>query len=125
MNRSIRERTFLLASLLVPALAILCLAWRADAQPGGMRFEKIWRCSKCGGNLGNGVVPPSTCPRCKVKLRAPRNDWTPDSPESNFLRPQGSEPSSEGWSVGRFIAIFVGVAVVAGLGFYVMKDWGA
>lgn len=125
MQRPTVLRLFLLAAVLVPVLAIFGLSWRADAQPGGMRIEKIWHCSKCGGSLGNGVSPPSTCWRCNAKLRAPvkNDDWYGNSPRTPAAGRQAKDSSKDGWSVGRFIAVFIGIAVVAGLGFYVMKDW--
>src|SRR5262245_32824398 len=126
MRRSFALRPFLLAAVLIPGLAILGLSRRADAQPGGMRIEKIWVCSKCGGSLGNGASPPSTCWRCNAKLSAPttNDNWYGDSHRSRDSGRQSRDASKdEGWSVGRVFAVSIGIAVVIALGFYVMKDW--
>ena len=124
MQRARAIRFSLTASLLAVIIAIVGPSWRADAQPGGMRMERVWFCSKCGGSLGNGVNPPSTCWRCNAKLRPPaNNDWFQGPrPAESRPHPQGAA-SDEGWSVGHFLAVLVGIGVVVGAGFYVMNDW--
>ena len=56
MLRPFRFRLCLLVVLLVPGAAIVGAGLQADAQ---VRFEKSWRCSRCGGYLGNAVKAPT------------------------------------------------------------------
>ena len=89
-------------------------------------MEMQWRCSKCGGNLGSGVNPPSSCPRCNAKLRSPHRTTDYDSP--SYRRPS-SQPSkaapqeSSYW--GKGVAIAITLLALGCLGMIVMKDWGA
>lgn len=124
MNRRTWQRTCLLAILILPAIAILGMAWRADAQPGSPHFEMQWKCGKCGGNLGNGVNPPSSCPRCGVKLRSYRNtSW--DGPAANAPRSRAAETAKESSSPwGKAVAIAVAGLGIVVLGLIVMKDRG-
>lgn len=122
MNRRSSSRLCLVATLLLPATAILSAACWADAQPGGMHLEKVWKCSKCGGNLGNGVNPPTSCPHCNTKLRAPRTANWPDSPAPNYPRTQAPAADAPSSTTGRIVAfLIIGLAIV-GLGFIVMRD---
>jgi hypothetical protein len=35
---------------------------------GGPLFESIWKCGKCGKEVGRGNFPPANCPFCGVRL---------------------------------------------------------
>jgi hypothetical protein len=54
---------------------------------GGMgpRFERVWKCSRCGGELGRGLRPPDRCPHCGARIinGVPNGPLTGDRPGPN------------------------------------------
>lgn len=70
MVRPLVLRVSLVAIFLAGALALFGVGVEAQAQPPGWRIERSWKCRKCGGHLGNGVKPPTTCHHCETKRAA-------------------------------------------------------
>jgi hypothetical protein len=103
----------LLALLIVPAVAVIGLGLDACAQRGGPSFEKIWRCGKCNGYLGNGVHPPASCHHCNARI-SNGGPWG-----NNSARDQNSKERSP---VASMIVVLVVLALAVGLGFYVMNS---
>jgi len=120
MNRPAWLRLSVLTALFLPAAIIFGVALEAQGQ---MQFERIWRCSKCGGNLGNGVQAPPSCPHCGIKLRSARdNNWygPPQKPAAG--RGSGSGRESSPWATSAVVALVILGAV--GLGIVVMNSGG-
>ncbi len=119
MHRSLWFRACLLASLLVPAAAVMSLGL-AEAQ--GVRFETVWKCGKCRGYLGEGDVAPTYCPHCKSKLSGIRSSWMSDAPAAKTAKPKSgtSEESTAAEKIA--VVVVVGLAVV-GPAVFVMKSW--
>ncbi|MCI0683927.1 MAG: hypothetical protein L0Y71_17610 [Gemmataceae bacterium] len=116
MNRTPWRRAGLLAALILPALVVLGAALDAQAQP---RFERIWRCSKCGGNLGNGVQAPPSCPHCGVRLIGGRdNSWY--GPRQTRKPSSGDKQNSSPIATAAVIVVVILAAV--GLGVLVMNS---
>ena len=123
MNRPAWLRLGLLAALIVPAAVVFGVALEAQAQPGG--FERIWRCSKCGGNLGNGVQAPPSCPHCGVKLLSARdNSWYGPN---QARKPSGAGNSGKESSspLATTAVIVVVILAALGLGVVVMNGMGS
>ena len=117
MIRPLSSRVFLFALLLVPAEALFDVGPDARAQrSGGPIYEKTWRCSKCGGFLGNGVSPPSSCHHCNAKISNstyPTSDRRPSS---------GTSKSKDGTPVSGAFVLIVIVVVAVGLGVFIMNS---
>lgn len=122
MNCPSRLRLGLLAALVLPAAVVFGVALEAPAQPG-TTFERQWRCSKCGGNLGSGVQAPPSCPRCGVKLIGARdNNWYGPSQAKKPSASGGSGRESSPLATTAIIVVVILAAI--GLGVVVMTGTG-
>jgi hypothetical protein len=121
MNRPAWLRMSLLAALILPAAIVFGVAFEAQAQ---MEFERTWRCSKCGGNLGNGVQAPPSCPHCGVKLIGGRdNNWY--GPNQNRKPSGAGKTDNQSSPLATTAVIVVVILAVLGLGVVVMNGMGS
>jgi hypothetical protein len=127
MNRPIAFRVCLLGFVLTPALIMLGAAAQAQPPDSGIRFEKVWRCGKCNGYLGNSVAPPTYCHHCKSNLRGTQSDWmsgpAPSSPSfSSSSRSKSADSTKGSTPLGTIAVVGMVILAAAGLALYVFNS---
>jgi hypothetical protein len=81
MRRPLTIRMCLLAAIVIPALTVLGVGTDTETQAQGYRLEKYWKCSRCGGYLGNGVSRPTTCYHCDAKRQQAARNPSKNNPQ--------------------------------------------
>jgi len=57
--------------------------------------QRVWTCTGCGGVLGTGAFPPSTCPHCQARIIngvGPANKPINNTPVINVPQPVNNNP---------------------------------
>jgi hypothetical protein len=117
----LRRRVGLLSAVVLPAALLLGIGRRVDAQYKPPTFERTWKCSKCGGYLGNGVKAPDYCHHCKIRLRGSRDntaDWN-RTPQSSPKSARPAEPTSP---FGIAAAVILALLAIGALGWLVLHS---
>jgi len=110
MNRPLILRICLLACLIAPGLGLIASHAHAQSWRPGPQIERVWTCSRCGGYLGNGVQPPTSCHHCAAKRNSP--GATSSNSKSSKLSPTT-------------IVVGLGMLAVLGVGIYLLFNSGS
>lgn len=109
--RRLHVRVGLLVCLAMPLAIFLGSVPPVDAQ---MRLERSWKCSRCGGYLGNGVSTPSHCSHCNARM-------INGGPSQSSRQSQTASSSSATVKGGNLTAVaIVGGLVLLCLGAFIM-----
>jgi hypothetical protein len=110
MNRPLVLRVCLLSCLAVPGVTLIASQGHAQSWRPGPQIERVWTCSRCGGYLGNGVQPPTSCHHCAAKRT---------SPGARSTDSKNGKPSTTTILVG------LGMLAVLGVGIYLLCNSGS
>lgn len=106
------HRSFLRCFLL--ALLGLACAGLEPEPANGQGMIKIWRCRRCGQNLGEGLQRPTYCHNCSSGKSTP---WSnPNSSTSS------SSPKSGNAKLSLGVVVAVGFVLIIGAAAYILRD---